>query len=99
MAFSQAQQVEEPADVVAVLGGVPEHRCFSVDDVAVPAAVSLALDVPGLDEVSQDALGRSEGDANGVGDVAQANIGVAGDAEQHLRVVGDELPAPISVVS
>jgi hypothetical protein len=84
---------------VAVLGGVSEHRCFSVDDVAVPAAVPLALDVAGLDEVSQDALGGSKRDADGVGDVAQADIGVAGDAEQHLRVVRDELPAPVSVAS
>ena len=59
----------------------------------------LTLDVAGLNEVSQDALGGSEGDADSVGDVAQANIGVAGDAEQHLRVVGDELPTPIGVAS
>ncbi len=84
---------------MAVLGGVSEHRCSSVDDVAVPAAMSLAFDVARLDEVSQDALRGSEGDADSVGDVAQANIGVAGDAEQHLRVVGDELPTPISVAS
>ena len=53
----------------------------------------LAMEVPGLDEVGEDALRGSERYADRVGDVAQANVGVAGDAEQHLRVVGDELPA------
>jgi hypothetical protein len=97
-AFFQAQQVEEPADFVARLGGVSEHRCFPVDHVAVAAASPLPVDVAGRDQVSQDALRGSEGDANLVGDVSQAHVGVAGDAEQHLRVVGDELPAPIGAV-
>lgn len=79
------------------LGGVSEHRCLSVDHVAVAPAMALALDVAGPDEVSQDALRGSEGDADLVGDIAQANIGVSDDAQQHLRVVGDELPAPFGV--
>lgn len=78
---------------MAFLGGVSEHRRFSVDHVAVAAAMPLAMEVPGLDEVGEDALCGSERYPDRVGDVAQANVGVAGDAEQHLRVVGDELPA------
>ena len=88
-----AEKVEKGADVMSVLGGVSEHRCVCVDHVAVAAAVPLALDVAALDEVGEDALRRSERDADSIGDIAQANIGVAGDAQQHLRVVGDELPA------
>ncbi len=84
--------------MLALLGGVSQHRRFSVDQVAVAAAVPLPLDIAGLDQVGQDALRRSEGDADRVSDVTQANIGVAGDAEQHLRVVGDELPARIGAV-
>jgi len=83
---------------VALLGGVSTHRRFPVDHVAVAAAIPFPVDVASRDQVSQDALRRSEGDANRVGDVSQAHVGVAGDAEQHLRVVGDELPASIGVV-
>ena len=83
---------------MALLGGVSAHRRFPVDHVAVAAAIPLPVDVAGLDQVRQDALRGSEGDANRVGDVSQAHVGVAGDAEQHLCVVGDELPTPIGVV-
>ena len=93
-----AEKVEEGADVMSFLGGVSEHRCVCVDHVAVAAAVPLALDVAALDEVGQDALRRSESDSDSIGDIAQANIGVAGDAQQYLRVVGDELPSAVGGV-
>lgn len=89
----QVEQFEQRADVVALLRGVPEHWRVAVDHVAVPASVALPFDVAGFDEVGQDPLGGSERDADGVGDITQASVGVAGDAEQHLRVVGYELPA------
>ena len=62
-------------------------------EVAVATSLALAFDVAGLDEVGQDSLRGSERDPDVVGDIAQPNLGVAGDAEQDLRVVGDELPA------
>ena len=97
LALCQAQEIEERADVVAFLRGVSEHRRLSVDYIAVAATLPLPLDVAGLDEVGQDALRGAEGDADRVSDVTQADIGVAGDAEQHLRVVRNELPAPIGL--
>ena len=81
---------------MAFLGGVSEHRRVPVDHVPIAAALPLAVDIAGLHEVGQDALRGSERDADFVRDVTQANIGVAGDAEQHLRVVGDELPTSIT---
>jgi len=83
---------------MAFLSGVSEHRHVSVDHIAVAAPMPLTVDVAGLDEVGEDALRGSEGDADRVRNVAQPNIWVAGDAEQHLRVVGDELPPPIRLV-
>ena len=56
-----------------------------VDHVTVATSTALPLDVAGFDELGQDSLRGST--------YAQANLGVAGDAQQDLRVVGDELPA------
>jgi len=46
---SQPQEVEELADVVPLLGGVSEHRRFSVDQVAIAAPMPVPLDISGLD--------------------------------------------------
>lgn len=89
----QAEQLEEPADLLAVLGGVPQHRRLVVDQITVPPSLAFSLDEAGLDEISQDFLCGSFGDPDLVGDVAEANVPVAGEAEQHLGVIGDELPA------
>ena len=89
-----AEQVEQPADVVAVLGGVAEHRRVAVNHVAVAPSTALPFDVAGFDEFGQDPLRGSERDPDVVGDITQANLGVASDAQQDLCVVGDELPAP-----
>lgn len=75
------------------LGGVT-HSDVAVDRVVTAAAVSFAFDVAGLDEVGDDALGCSFGDSDGVGDVPEAGLGVARDAEEHLSMVGEEVPGP-----
>jgi len=77
---------------------LPKHRRGLVDAVAVAASLAFPLDEPGLDQVGQDPLGRPDGDADRLRDVAQAHVRVARDAEQHLRVVGHELPAAALVV-
>ena len=87
------QQVEELADVEVRLGRVA-HPQVAVDAVAVAAADSLALDVAGVREVGDDPLNRALGDADASGDVAQPDLGLAGDADQHLRMVGEERPPP-----
>ena len=63
------------------------RMCVLVDAVAVAATVALAVDVFGLDEVGEDALGGSLGDPDLLGDVAKPDVGRAGDAEEHLGVV------------
>jgi hypothetical protein len=89
----KTQQLEQAADLVAFLGGVPEHRRLVVDDIAVAPSLSFALEIAGLDKVGQDSLRRADGDSDGVGDIADAHLRVVGDAEQYLRVVRHELPA------
>jgi hypothetical protein len=71
---------------------VAKHLRIAVDDVAVAASHALALDESGVDQVGQDPLRRADGDPDGVRDVTETDVRVAGDAEQDLRVVGDELP-------
>ena len=54
-----AEQVEQDADVVAVLGGMAKHRRVLVDHVTVATSTALPLDVAGFDELGQDSLRRS----------------------------------------
>jgi hypothetical protein len=51
-----------------------------------------ALDEPCLDEVGDDPLGGTLGDAHALRDVAEADAFITGDAEQNLSVVRDESP-------
>ncbi len=66
MFVGEFEKFNEFADVVAVLSGVA-HRGVKVEGVAVSAPDSLAADVAGLDQVGDDPLGRSLGDANALG--------------------------------
>lgn len=92
----EPEQSKEFADVVALLGGVA-HGDVGVDAVVVAAADAVALDVAGVDQVGDDALCGALGDADHLGDVTEADVGVALDAEQHLGVVREEPPALFSV--
>ena len=81
---------------MAVLGGVA-HGDLGVDAVVVAAADSFAFHVAGFDQVGDDALRGALGDPDGLGDVAEADVGFALDAEQHLGVVREEPPGFFSV--
>jgi hypothetical protein len=85
-------EVEEGPDFDVFLRWVAHVPVF-VDAVAVAATFPLAVDEPGLDEVGDDALGGSLGDPDLLGDVSKPDVRHAGDAEEHLRVVGEEPPA------
>ena len=67
-------------------------RQVGLDLVAVAAAVLVLDDVAGLGEVGDDAVGGALGDADSGRDVAQPHARVAGDAQQHPGVVGQEAP-------
>jgi hypothetical protein len=51
-----------------------------------------ADDVPGLGEIGDDAVGLALGDARPGRDVAQPHARVAGDAQQHPGVIGQDAP-------
>ena len=84
-------QLEEGPDFDVLLGWVAHVPVF-VDAVAVAATVARALDVSRLDEVGEDPLCGSLGDPDLFGDVSKPDVWGAGDAEEHLSVVGEEAP-------
>jgi len=91
-----AKEVEQFADFVALLGWVA-HLGFLVDQVAVAPAASFAFEESGFDEVSHNPLGCSFSDADCLGDVSEPDVGIVGDAEQHLGVVCEERPVGCSI--
>ena len=90
------EKVEQFADFVALLGWVA-HLGFLVDQVAVAPAASFAFEESGFGEVDHDPLGCSFGDANCLGDVSESDVGIVGDAKQHLGVVCEERPVACSI--
>ena len=63
-----------------------------VDLVVVSASDFCARYVSVGDEVGEDALRGPFGDSDLLGDVASADLGVTCDAEEHVRVAGEEAP-------
>ena len=68
------------------------HPALSVEHVPIAAADALALEIPGVDEVVDDALGRSLGYTDRGRDLAQADIRIPLDGQQNLRVAREEVP-------
>ena len=82
---------EELADLVVLLEGVAE-RAFWVEHVVIASTDLFAADVTRFLEIRHDADGGPLGDADQVGDVAQAQVGVLGDRQEDVSVVGQERP-------
>ncbi len=96
--WCEAQSFQELAYLVIGLSLV-SHRAGTVDDVAASPADALAGDVPAVDEVSDNSLCRPFGDANHLGDVAEPDVWFTSDTQEHLRVIGDEPPGLLRVLS
>ena len=69
------------------------HARLAIDLVAVAPADSLARDVASLDEIVGDALRSTFCYAHRLRDVTHPCVRVVLDAEEHLRVVREEVPA------
>ena len=89
--FGLGDETEQLADGSLLDQGFGQGL-IALDSVAVASAVLGLEHVAGLHQVGDDAECGSLGDAEGDGDLAQADAGVAGDAQQRLRVVGQEAP-------
>jgi hypothetical protein len=76
--------------------GSATEVALAVDVVVVAASVLGSLEVSLGDEVVDDPLRRSFGDAHLFGDVAGAGIGVSSDAEQHMSVIAQKDPCSLA---
>ena len=65
---------------------------MAVDGVVGSAPHPLTVDVAGVLEVLQDQHGGAGGDADGAGQVLDQDVGIERHAQQHVPVVGEELP-------
>jgi hypothetical protein len=86
-----AQYLEELTDLVMYLCRVPQ-RLRRIDPVVVAPALADDLEVAGRLEFGDDALDRSFGDADALGNVPYAEVWLGGDREQDMSVVGEEGP-------
>ena len=69
------------------------QRNVPIDRVLVAAPISPARDVPGGGELDDDSMRGTLGYPDPFTDLAQANAGIAGGADQDPGVVGQKRPA------
>jgi hypothetical protein len=72
------------------------QRKLGLDRVAVSPPLALPQNVTVVHQLGEDLVRSALGDANGSGDVAEANSGIFGYAEQDMSVIGEEVPATCS---
>ena len=72
---------------------VVAERQSLLHQIAIAAPFAPALQVAVGFELPEDALHGTLGDADLLGDVANARVGIMRDADQHVRVVREEGPA------
>ncbi len=68
------------------------ERLVPVERVGVAATLPTAGEVAALDQLADDPLGRSFGDADLAGQVPHPHVGVAVQQDENVRVVGQEGP-------
>ncbi len=64
----------------------------SVNRVVVAPAVPRPRDVPGVDELVDDAVRRAFSDSDPLADLAEPDTGIFGDAEKDAGMVGEKRP-------
>jgi hypothetical protein len=86
------QNFEQLANLPLLDEGMPQGK-LRLDLVAVPPALSLAQDVALFDQLGQNPVGSTLGDANSSGNVAQADARVMSHTYKDVGVVGQKVPA------
>src|SRR5690349_16743406 len=69
------------------------QRLLGLDLVVIAAPPPLSQHIPILDQLGENLVGAALGDADRGSDVAQANTGIPGDAEQDVGMVRKEVPS------
>jgi hypothetical protein len=65
---------------------------IAVDFVAISATFFGAGDVPSFDKVADYRLGRALGNADKIGNISGAQVGIAGETDQDMAVIGEKGP-------
>jgi hypothetical protein len=89
---SLRQDFEQLANLPLLDEGMPQGK-LGLDLVAVPPALSLAQHVALFDQLGEDPVGGTLGDAHRSGDVAQADARVMGHTYEDVGVVRQKVPA------
>jgi hypothetical protein len=87
-----AEEVEKLADLVIELRSVA-HRDAAFDRVLIAPSDASTRDVAGVDEIGDDSLRSPLRDPDRLGDVAQAGIRTPLNAQEHLSMARQEVPA------
>jgi hypothetical protein len=85
--------LEQIANLLFLDEGMPQGQLW-LDLVVVSSPPSLARHIALIDEIGKDLVGAALRDADGAGNVAQADSGVISDAQQDVGVVREEVPMP-----
>jgi hypothetical protein len=85
------ERIEEGAEAAVIFEGMAKRQ-VSFDLVMVAAADTDGCDISFAAQIGEDALGGALSDADVGGDVLQADIRVARDAEEYVGMVGEEGP-------
>ncbi len=85
---------QEIADEVLAFDAVA-HRAIGDDLVPIAPALAVPGEAPRGLEVLHDALHGALGDTDLLGEVAQTELRIAGEADQHVAVVRQERPGPV----
>jgi hypothetical protein len=86
------QNLEQLADLPLLDEGMPQGK-LRLDLVAVPPALSLAQHVALFDQLGQNPVGGTLGDAYRSGNVAQSDARVMSHTYKDVGVVGQKVPA------
>lgn len=86
------QRPEDLSHSVLGFQRMPEGE-VGMDLVVATATEPVLREVAGFHQIADDAVGGAFGDSDALGDVAQARVGLPGDTEQDVSVVGKELPS------
>ena len=78
-------------DGVLVLERVPEMLIVH-HLIAIPSADAFAAEEPAFLKLVDDALHCTNGDADGIGDIALAQLRVSADRYENVAVVGEKRP-------
>ncbi len=69
------------------------HRSIGDDVIPVAAPLTMPREAPRSNEILHNALDGAFGDADLLGKIAQAELGVTYEADEHVTVIGEERPA------